>query len=58
MSKKGARQDGGSAGRSKNKNSEMAKRLPPSPDARPAGWRWPYHSNNGTSHRKPGGGDH
>ena len=50
-----ARQSGGGAGRSRNKNSEMAKRLGPAPITwRQKAWLWPYHNNLGTTHFKPG----
>jgi hypothetical protein len=51
MSKKGARQSGGSSGRQKTKDQAMAANLPPSPSTwnrRPN--EWPYHNNKGTKH--------
>lgn len=54
MAKKGARSSGGSAGRQRNKDQEMAANLPPSPVTwRRNAWDWPYHNNNGTKHTKP-----
>lgn len=56
MSKKGARNDGGSAGRQRTKDSAMASRLPEAP----ARWRahpemFPYHNNSGVVHPRPSG---
>lgn len=51
MSKKGATNSGGTAGRKRAKDAAMASRLPPSP----VSWRrnpesFPYHNNMGTRH--------
>lgn len=56
MSKKGASNSGGTAGRMRAKDSAMASRLGPAPDR----WRakpelFPYHNNMGTQHRRPSG---
>jgi hypothetical protein len=58
MSKKGATNSGGTAGRKRAKDSAMASRLGPSP----ASWNYhaelfPYHANKGTVHRPPSGGE-
>lgn len=56
MSKKGATNSGGTAGRKKTADSAMASRLGPAPKS----WRshpehFPYHNNMGVSHRRPSG---
>ncbi len=53
MSKKGATQSGGTAGRKRAKDQAMAAILPPSPFS----WRarpqdWPYHGNLGARTRR------
>lgn len=53
MAKKGATQSGGSKGSEKEKNSRMARLLPPSPVTwRLRAWEWPYHNNLGTAHKR------
>lgn len=52
MSKKGAMSSGSGAGRSRAKDQEMAKYLPPAPDRRGKPTEWPYHNNLGTTHKQ------
>lgn len=51
MSKKGATQSGGTAGRKRAKDSAMAAHLDPAPvtwNSKPE--NWPYHRNYGVNH--------
>lgn len=53
MSKKGATQSGGTAGRQRAKDQAMAAQLPPAPATwNPRAAQWPYHNNLNAGKRR------